>query len=167
MRTTPVLMGIALAVPRLVYGQDGASLGPVIDTIIIERDNIFPAEQAQASFVAKAGNAIHPRTNRWVIKSTVLFKVGDSLDMSRVQESARTLRALTVFQEVTIDTATRDGRLAVLIRTRDAWSLSPKLSVAGSGGGPHRHPGHFGEQPPGNSQSVQHRLRKAGRSRWP
>ncbi len=135
MRTTPVLMGIALAVPRLVYGQDGAApTRPVIDTIIIERHNVFLAEQAEDNFAAKAGNAIHPRTNRWVIKSTILFKAGDTLDMSRVQESARTLRALNVFQEVTIDTATRDGQLAVLIRTRDAWSLSPKFSIAGSGG---------------------------------
>ena len=134
MRATTILTGIALALPRLVYGQGGEAPAPVIDTVIIERDNVFLAEQAEGSFAAKAGNAIHPRTNSWVIQSTILFKAGDTLDMSRVQESERTLRALNVFQEVSIDTATRDGELAVLIRTRDAWSLSPKFSIAGSSG---------------------------------
>ncbi len=134
MRTTFILVGIALAVPRLLYGQDGAAAGPVIDTVIIERDNVFLAEQGEGSFVAKAGNAIHPRTGRWVIEATILFQAGDTLDMSRVAESERTLRALNVFQEVSIDTATRDGKLAVLVRTRDAWSLSPKFSIAGSSG---------------------------------
>ena len=81
-RTFPTLFGIALGIPRLVYGQEAAApTGPVIDTIIIKRDNVFPPEQAEGSFVAKAGDAIHPRTNRWVIESTVLFKAGDSLDM--------------------------------------------------------------------------------------
>ncbi len=135
MRTTSILVGIALAVPRIVYGQDGAApAAPVIDTIIIERGNVFLPEQAEGNFAAKAGNAIHPRTNRWVIKSTILVKAGDTLDMSRVRESERTLRALNVFQEVSIDTATRDGKFTVLVRTRDAWSLSPKFSIAGSSG---------------------------------
>ncbi len=135
MRTVPILVGMALAVPRIVSGQDGGGPAePIIDTIIIERHSVFLAEQAEASFAAKAGNAIHLRTNQWVIRSTILMKAGDELDMSRVQESERTLRALNVFQEVTIETATRDGKLAVLIRTRDAWSLSPVFSIAGSGG---------------------------------
>jgi len=135
MRATLMLTGIALALPHLVYGQDvQAPAGPVIDTIIIDRGNVFLPEQAEGSFAAKAGNAIHPVTAGWVIKSTILFKAGDSLNMSRIQESERTLRALNVFQEVTIDTVTQDGRLAVLIRTRDAWSLSPVFSIAGSGG---------------------------------
>jgi len=135
MRAALVLTGIALALPRILYGQDvEAPAGPVIDTIIFERGNVFLPEQAEGSFAAKAGNAIHPVTHSWVIKSTILFKAGDSLDMSRIRESERTLRALNVFQEVTIDTVTRDGRLAAVIRTRDAWSLSPVFSIAGSGG---------------------------------
>jgi hypothetical protein len=135
MRAALILTGIALSLPRIVCGQDVQTpAGPVIDTIIIERGNIFPPEQTEGSFVGKAGNAIHPVTSSWVIKSTILFKKGDTLDMSRILESERTLRALNVFQEVAIDTATMDGRLAVLIRTRDAWSLSPVFSIAGSGG---------------------------------
>ncbi len=135
MRATRILTVIALALPRIVSGQDvDTPAGPVIDTIIIDRGNVFLPEQAEGSVAAKAGNAIHPVTAGWVIKSTILFKAGDSLNMSRIQESERTLRALNVFQEVTIDTVTQDGRLAVLIRTRDAWSLSPVFSIAGSGG---------------------------------
>ncbi|MCH7779247.1 MAG: DUF1080 domain-containing protein, partial [Acidobacteria bacterium] len=37
-----------------------------------ETHRFTPIEDA-----AKAGNAIHPRTNGWVIKSTILFKAGD------------------------------------------------------------------------------------------
>lgn len=135
MRATSILVSMTLVVPVPVFGQEmEASAGPVIDTIIIERHNVFSQEQADGGFAFRAANTIHLRTRPWVISSTILFKVGDTLSMRRIEESERTLRALDVFQEVTIDTATREGRLAVLIRTHDAWSTSPKFSIAGSGG---------------------------------
>lgn len=128
-----LIMGLSLTLPLGAAAQDAAS-PPVIDTIIIDRDNVFTKAQAEGSFAARAGNAIHLRTRRWLIKSTVLFEVGDTLSMSRIRESERVLRNLNLFQEVTIDTATQDGRFAVLITTQDAWSLSPKFSIAGSSG---------------------------------
>jgi hypothetical protein len=130
-----LLAAFAALTPTVVLAQEGASAGPpVIDTIIFTRDNVFPAEQVTGSTLARAGNAIHVRTAAWVMRSTILFHVGDTLDLSRLRESERTLRALNVFREVSIDTATRNGKLAVLVDTRDAWSLSPKFSIAGSGG---------------------------------
>jgi len=123
---------ILMLVPDRARAQDAPR--PVIDTIILQRQNIFPKDQARESFPARAGNAIHRPTASWVVRSTLLFRVGDTLDMARVEESERALRALDLFQVVTIDTATRNGKLAVLIHTQDAWSLSPVFSIAGSGG---------------------------------
>lgn len=135
MRLAPAItLAHLIVLPAAAAAQGGGASPPVIDTIIIERDNVFLREQAEGSFAARAGNAIHPTTRQWVIKSAILFRVGDTLSMARLRESERTLRALNVFQEVTVDTATRDGRFAALITTRDAWSLSPKFSIAGSSG---------------------------------
>ena len=58
----------------------------------------------------------------------MLFAVGDVYDPSLVAESERNLRQLEVFKDVTLDTATVDGRFAVVVRTQDGWSTSPKLS---------------------------------------
>ncbi len=102
---------------------------PVVDTIIIYRSNVFPPEVADSSGVYRGANSIHSITRESVIRKELLFKVGQPYDSTLVHESERNLRKRQLFRELSFDTTRVDGRLAVVIHTRDGWSLKPKFSL--------------------------------------
>jgi hypothetical protein len=133
------LMAMALALTATARAQDTATPAGsrlpavVVDTVIVLTDNIFTAEQTEQSFGYRAANAIHVTTRSWVIRRTILLERGDTLDAALLEESGRNLRTLGIFRSVRIDTVRVDGRLAVRVRTADAWSTNPVFSLAGSG----------------------------------
>lgn len=102
---------------------------PVVDTIIIYRSNVFPPEVADSSGFYRGANSIHFVTKESVIRNELLFEVGQPYDSTLVDESQRNLRNKQIFRELSFDTTRVDGRLAVVIRTRDGWSLKPKFSI--------------------------------------
>ncbi|HEX4600484.1 MAG TPA: hypothetical protein VH116_03740 [Gemmatimonadales bacterium] len=104
-----------------------------IDTIIVIRHNIYDRRRAPKA-IAKVGNALHITTRGGVIRRTLLVKAGDPYDSAKVAESERALRALTIFRAVRIDTTRRDGRLALVIETDDAWSTIPDFDYASVAG---------------------------------
>jgi len=132
--TFSILLGFASLSPASLHGQ-AQDTRPVIDTIVIERNNIFTPEEAQSSKVFRVMNGLHITTKRWVIQQDLLFKQGEPYDSARVAESERVLRLRLIFRELSIDTTRIDGKFAVVITTVDGWSTKPKLkfSVASDG----------------------------------
>jgi hypothetical protein len=109
---------------------------PVVDTIIVVRNNVFTQEQAASSGVFRAANSVHIVTKEWLIRAYLQFEAGQPFDSAQVAESERRLRAKRLFREMSIDSVRlEDGRLAVRVETQDGWSLKPKfaLSVASTG----------------------------------
>lgn len=75
-------------------------------------------------------------TKEGVIRRYLQFSVGEPYDSAEVAESERHLRDTRLFREISIDSVRlEDGRLAVEVRTQDAWTLKPKLklSIASTG----------------------------------
>ena len=108
---------------------------PVVDTIVVERDDVFPPEVAQGSFLYRGMNAIHVITQEPVIRRELLFRQGEPLDTALIAESERILRAKRIFREIEFDTVRVDGKLAVRLRTRDGWSLKPKFKLGAASDG--------------------------------
>ena len=135
--TTGLLTGSALAVlsPAQVDGQTATGSQPVIDTIVVVRNDVFNPEQAQSSAFFRVMNKLHITTHEWVIRKELLFRQGQPYDSARVEESERILRSRQIFRELSIDTTRLDGRFAVVVRTQDGWSTKPKFqfSVASDG----------------------------------
>lgn len=129
--------GLLLLIPgRGIRAQEAAPQGAIIDTIIIERDNVFTEEEAASSGIFRLMNAIHITTREYVITDFLQFDVGEPFDSASVAESERQLRLKRIFREITMDsTRLEDGRLAVMVRSQDGWSLKPKFkfSVASTG----------------------------------
>jgi hypothetical protein len=100
---------------------------PVIDTVVIVRDNVFTAQQAQSSKIFRVMNTLHITTHRPVIENELLFEVGEPYDSARIAESERNLRNMQIFSEVDIDTTRIGDRFAVVVRTQDGWSTKPKF----------------------------------------
>ena len=133
---TLICAALALGAPRAVHGQDRvAAAPPMIDTIIVVRDNVFTADEAQEGFAFRLMNSLHIVTLRPVIRAELLFRQGEPYDSVKIQESERNLRARQLFKFVRIDSTRVDGKLAVIVRTQDGWSTKPKfkLTVASDG----------------------------------
>ncbi|MGD8868977.1 MAG: hypothetical protein PVI01_15215 [Gemmatimonadales bacterium] len=100
---------------------------PVVDTIVIERNNVFSSEEARSSVVFRVMNALHVTTHPLVIRRELLFEQGEPYDSARIAESERTLRSLQIFRELSIDTTHIGDKFAVVVRTKDGWSTKPKF----------------------------------------
>jgi hypothetical protein len=121
---------LAASVPQAGLAQDAR-----IDTVIITVGDPFPAEQAQ-SFLPRAMNALHLETKPRVIRRELLLREGDFHDSTLAAESVRILRAMQIFKEVEIDSVRLDdGRLALRVVTRDAWTTSPAIGLGVGAGG--------------------------------
>lgn len=118
-----------------LHAQSGSPQPPVIDTIIVRRDNVFNADQAAKGGAFRFMNKLHIVTKERVIRQELLFEQGEVYDSADVAESERLLRQRQIFRELQIDTARVEGRLAVIVHTQDGWSTKPKFkfSVASDG----------------------------------
>ncbi|MGH7531407.1 MAG: hypothetical protein ACREMN_13565 [Gemmatimonadales bacterium] len=112
------------------------SVGPTIDTIIIDNGNVFHRYDGAPRVVARLANALHVPTRQWVIRRSVLMEPGDAYDEARIEETERALRNLGVFRFVDVDTArpVPGGPLALYVVTADGWSTQPQASYTRAGG---------------------------------
>ena len=106
---------------------------PVIDTVLIERSNVFPEGEAK-NFFQKFLNSAHFMTRPWVIRDELLLKKGDPYDSALAVETAQVLRERKIFSHVLVDSTRLSDRLALRVRTRDGWSLIPSVSLKSAGG---------------------------------
>lgn len=130
---TAVMVGAtALGAPAVLGAQEVPA--PRIDTIIVITDNVFSPEEVAANGSYAVVNGLRFKTRRYVVRRELLFRRGESFDLLKIAETARNLRALGLFRQVEIDTSRVDGRFAVIVRTRDAWSTQIQLNAASTGG---------------------------------
>ncbi len=123
-----VLM-VGLCTPLQAAGRQSERSVPTIDTIVIRIDNVFDSDEAASNFLARNMNRFRFPTRRYVVRARLLFRTGEAYDSARVEESARRLGQLQIFQEIEIDTIRIQDKLAVVVRVRDSWSTSPKFSI--------------------------------------
>ena len=133
-----VLLALALLFrapgPASAQEPDPDSVKPppsVIDTVILERHDVFSPDVAAKGFFYRVMNSLHVITKPHVIVDELLFLPGEPFDSAAVAESERNLRNRFIFSELDIDTLRLDdGRLGVQVYTRDAFSTKPRLSFS-------------------------------------
>lgn len=126
-----------LLLPGPARAQEPESAGPaarrpIIDTVIISRQDVFDSVEAR-NWLAHVANGLHVTTAQGVVRNELLFKAGEPYDSARVAETARNLRALGIFRDVRIDTLRTDSTAKVLVTTQDAWSTRLALSFRSTG----------------------------------
>ncbi len=85
------------------------------------------------TFLEKAGNAVHIKTKKYVIRNYLLVKKGDLLDSLKIIESERLIRSERFTRRVKIDLeAVGTDSVDVNIRTLDAWTIIPNATLSGS-----------------------------------
>lgn len=110
--------------------------GAVVGNIIIDNRNIFDLTDPQDDTkLFRLADRLHARTRAQVIRWELLFVSGDKYSRRVLEESERLLRLASYFYDASIrPIAYHDGRVDVLVKTRDVWTLDPGFSYGRSGG---------------------------------
>ncbi len=104
---------------------------PIIAFIRIEREDVFDlSNEEDRHFPYTLANRLHVVTREEVIRRELLFREGDPADPDVLYETERNLRRLTFLHPNTrIEVLPRDdGRVDIVVRTRDTWTTRPELS---------------------------------------
>lgn len=86
-------------------------------------------------FIKKAGNQLHMKTRRMVIKDLLLFKSNEPFDSLLVKESERLIRSQSYVQDLATSfefNSPLSDSVDIYIRVSDVWSILPSMSVSTS-----------------------------------
>ncbi len=113
-----------------------------VGTISIAVSDIFSEHEVASAtgvnrLLRRGMNALHINTRYGVLRRELVFAEGDSLDLTRLAESERNLRALGILNRISVaptDTAA-DGQVGVAITARETWTLGVGVNFALAGNG--------------------------------
>jgi hypothetical protein len=135
-----VLLTPCVALPQaaaeLPNDAELESSGAVIGNITIDNLNIFDLNDPQDDTrIFRLADRLHARTRAQIIRWQLLFVSGDKYSRRVLEESERLLRRASYFYDAAIrPIGYHDGRVDVLVTTRDVWTLDPGFSYSRSGG---------------------------------
>ena len=106
--------------------------GQPIGKIIIEAEDIFnTANPSEDKWFYRTANVLHIQTNEGVIRRELLFKEGDPYNPDLVLETERNIRRFNFLRRVRIEPQeTLDGKVNLIIHTKDTWTLEPQLNFS-------------------------------------
>lgn len=110
--------------------------GARIGEVRVVNKNIFDLDDPKENnALFRTANALHIRTRVGVIRRALLFKSGDPVSVTRIDETERLLRSTRYLYDVRIrPIALHDGVVDVEVVTHDTWTFDPGVSVGRSGG---------------------------------
>lgn len=117
---------------RTVAADSAARALARIAGVQVRTEKIFDSTEARF-WGFRLLNALHIVTRPWVVRREVLLHPGQPYDSALVNETARDLRALHIFRNVTIDTVPTDSGTLLRVITQDGWSTTVSLSLRTSG----------------------------------
>ncbi len=109
---------------------------PVIATVRVERANVFdPTAPGENSWPFRIADWVHVTSHDEVIRRELLLGPGDRWDSLKALESERNLRDLNLFRRADVKAVPRpDGKVDVVARTQDTWTLNIESGVGTEGG---------------------------------
>ena len=110
--------------------------GAVIGDVYVRTEDIFdPSREEEDRLLFKIANRLHRTTRPEVVERKLLFGRGDRYDPRLLQETARYLRSQKYLYDASVRPIRyRDGRVDVLVVTRDVWTLSMGAGLERAGG---------------------------------
>jgi hypothetical protein len=129
-------IGLAQRPAQLPNDAELERSGAVIGKIIVNNLNIFDlSDPKDDTKLFRLADHLHARTREQVIRWQLLFVSGDKYSRRVLEESERLLRVASYFYDASVTPiAYHDGRVDVLVTTRDVWTLDPGFSYGRSGG---------------------------------
>ena len=130
-RVLHLVLWSALAMKSAAESADSVRVG----VIQIESNDVFTAEEAAKGWFYRLANRIHIETKDSFLRKQLLFHEGDVLDIAKLAETERNLRALPFIKSASVvASAPHDGVSDVLVVTQDSWTTQPGGSLGSKGG---------------------------------
>ena len=130
---TTLVMHLFLVYAASAAGQNG-SPPPVIGTIDIVAHEVFDEPSGGFAAFYRVANKVHISTRERIIRRELLFAPGEEVNLQRLEQTERNLRALTFLRDARVEavSAGTNGddqaeRVDVRVTTWDAWSLTPRI----------------------------------------
>ena len=110
--------------------------GAVIGEVYIHAQDVFDTEDPRENHsVYRLANQLHVTTRDNVILDQLLFQSGDRYSGRLLAESERILRSTRYLYDAKVRPLSyHDGRVDVVVTTRDVWTLNPGISFGRKGG---------------------------------
>ena len=110
--------------------------GVVIGEIILDKQDVFDtSDPLENNWLFRLANKLHIITKDHVITKQVLLQPGDFYSKRLADETARILRSNAYFYDAAVKPVNRrDGKVDLLVSTKDVWTLNPGFSVSRKGG---------------------------------
>jgi hypothetical protein len=124
------------AAPSLPGFAELEAAGATIGEIRIVNRDIFDLDNPKEDkWLFRLANKLHIQTQVGVIERALLFKSGDKVSATVIDETERVLRTTRYLYDVHIrPIALRERVVDVEVMTRDTWTLDPGISAGRSGG---------------------------------
>lgn len=108
----------------------------VIGNVILEKQDVFDlSNPKEDKWLFRLANKLHIITRDDVITKQLLLNSGDVYSQRLVDETERILRGNQYFYDASIKPVNAaDGKVDLLVKTRDVWTLNPGFSVSRKGG---------------------------------
>jgi len=140
----PLTLIIILAATLILFSPDAASVNttdpdenpPIIDSVVIDNQNIFPQDSAKYDYwFFRLANKLHVKSRKSVIRRELLLDKGDFFSRKLADETERNLRSLIFIWNAAVDLYRTDDSLNVMrVTTFDTWTLRGGLSIKRSAG---------------------------------
>jgi len=133
-----VLVAMACGVSAATSGAQSTQAPPSrpvstsVSAVRLQRENVFD-ESENAYWLARVANSLHIVTRDYVVRRELLIPEGAPYDSAAADETARNLRKLGIFRDVTVDTTRSDSGLVQHVQTHDAWSTIIYVSFKATG----------------------------------
>ncbi len=136
---TLVVLGVCMplgAFEALPSDEELERSHAVIGNVVIDNENIFNlTDPRENNWLFRLANRVHSRTRPNVIRTQLLFKTGDPYSRRLLDESERILRSTAYLYDASIQAANfHDGRVDIVVRTWDVWTLNLGFNFSRSGG---------------------------------
>ena len=110
--------------------------GARIGTVRVVAQDVFDTSDPQEDkALFRLANRLHKQTRPGLIERSLLFRSGEPLQRSTIEETERLLRGYRFLYDVQIrPVAVHDGVVDIEVVTRDTWSFDPGFHAGRSGG---------------------------------
>ena len=109
-----------------------ANTAPTVTTVQMQREDIFDRSDS-ASWIARGANLLHVVTKPHIVNREILIREGQPYDSVTAAETARNLRKLGIFREVSVDSVRDSSGVVERVTTRDSWTTQPYVSFKSTG----------------------------------
>ena len=129
-----LLCALVLTGARADAAPEDVAPGTPIVAVLIDRHDVFDLDDPETSaWPYRWADALHIMTREDLIRSLLLFQVGDRVDPMQLTESEIILRATGFLNPVKITARPVPGGAEVVVETHDQWTTGVSISFGVSG----------------------------------